>query len=49
VPELRSSAYDHVTAGRRMLAAGFDEESLNAALLDPVDPIVVTRFFEERA
>jgi putative phosphoesterase len=49
VPELRSTAYDHLTAGRRMLAAGFDEESINAALLDPVEPIVITRFFEERA
>jgi predicted phosphodiesterase len=50
VPELRRTAYDAAGAGRRMLAAGWpDERSIDAALLDPVDPIVVTRIFEERA
>jgi putative phosphoesterase len=49
-PDLRSTAYDAAAAGRRMLAAGgLDELSLNASLIEPVDPIVVTRMFEERA
>jgi putative phosphoesterase len=47
MPELRSTAYDAVAAGRRMLAAGWpDERSIGAALVDPVEPIVVTRLFE---
>jgi putative phosphoesterase len=47
VPELRATAYDAVAAGRRMLAAGWpDERSIAAALIDPVEPIVVTRIFE---
>jgi putative phosphoesterase len=46
VPELRSTAYA-ATAGERMLAAGWpDERSIGAALIDPVEPIVVTRLFE---
>jgi putative phosphoesterase len=49
VPELRSTAYDAVAAGQRMLAGGFDEQSLRAALIEPVDPMVVTRIFEDRA
>jgi putative phosphoesterase len=49
VPELRSTAYDAAAAGHRMLATGFDEESLRAALIEPVEPLVVTRIFEERA
>jgi putative phosphoesterase len=50
VPELRTTAYDAATAGERMLAAGWpDEESIRAALIDPVEPMVVTRFFEDRA
>jgi putative phosphoesterase len=48
-PELRSTAYDAAAAGRRMLGCGFDEESLRAALIEPVEPMVVTRIFEERA
>ena len=49
-PELRSTAYDAVAAGERMLAAGWpDERSIGAALVDPVEPIVVTRLFEELA
>ena len=37
-----------VAAGARMLAAGWpDERSIGAALVEPVDPLVVTRFFEE--
>jgi predicted phosphodiesterase len=50
VPELRSTAYDAAAAGERMLAAGWpDEQSIGAALIDPVEPIVVTRIFEARA
>lgn len=49
-PELRHTPYDAAGAGARMLAAGWpDERSVGAALLDPVEPIVVTRIFEQRA
>jgi putative phosphoesterase len=49
-PSLRRTPYDAAGAGRRMLAAGWpDERSIGAALTDPVEPIVVTRIFEERA
>jgi predicted phosphodiesterase len=49
-PELRHTAYDAAGAGARMLQTGWpDERSVGAALIDPVDPIVVTRIFEERA
>jgi putative phosphoesterase len=49
-PELRSTAYDAAAAGERMLAAGWpDEQSIRAALIEPVEPLVVTRIFEERA
>jgi predicted phosphodiesterase len=50
VPELRHTAYDAAGAGERILAAGWpDEESIGAALVEPVDPIEVTRLFEELA
>jgi predicted phosphodiesterase len=50
VPELRHTPYDAAAAGARMLAAGWrDEESVAAALVDPVEAIVVTRIFEDRA
>ncbi len=50
VPELRRTAYDAEGAGRRMLAAGWpDERSIGAALIEPVEPIVITRIFEGRA
>ena len=50
VPELRHTAYDAAGAGRQMLASGWpDELSVNAALVEPVEAIVVTRLFEERA
>jgi predicted phosphodiesterase len=50
VPELRHTAYDAAAAGRRMLAAGWpDEQSIDAALVHPVESIVVTRIFEARA
>lgn len=49
-PELRRTAYDAAAAGRRMLEAGWpDERSVMAALVEPVDPLVVTRLFEERS
>jgi len=47
VPALRETAYDGAGAGRRILAAGWpDERSVGAALIEPVDAIVVTRIFE---
>jgi predicted phosphodiesterase len=50
VPELRHTAYDAAGAGARMLATGWpDERSVAAALVDPVEPIVVTRIFEDLA
>ncbi len=50
VPELRRTAYDAAAAGRRMLAAGWpDDESVAAALIDPVAPRMITRLFEELA
>jgi predicted phosphodiesterase len=49
-PELRHTAYDAARAGARILDAGWpDERSVGAALVDPVEPIVVTRSFEELA
>jgi predicted phosphodiesterase len=46
-PELHKTAYDGATAGRRMLAAGWpDQDSVNAGLIDPVDPMFVTKLFE---
>lgn len=49
-PELRQTAYDAVRTGERILEAGWpDERSVGAALVDPVEPIVVTRIFEDLA
>jgi putative phosphoesterase len=47
VPELRRTEYDAVAAGRRMrdLSPAL-AESFDASLIEPVDPIVVTRLFE---
>ena len=48
--ELRQTPYDHVGAGTRILAAGWpDEQSTRAALVEPMEPILITRIFEERA
>jgi len=45
-----ATAYDAAAAGRRMLEAGWpDARSIGAALIEPVEPIVVTRIFEEAA
>ncbi len=50
VPELRRTAYDAAAAGERILASGWpDERSTRAALIEPIEPIVLTRLFEERA
>jgi predicted phosphodiesterase len=50
VPELRRTSYDAAGTGARILAAGWpDERSVNAALIDPVEAIVVTRLFEDLA
>ena len=49
-PELRRTEYDAAAAGARILAAGWpDERSVGGALTDPVDPMVVTRIFEDLA
>ena len=47
VPELRHTSYDAAAAGARILAAGWpDERSVVAALVEPVEAIVVTRILE---
>jgi predicted phosphodiesterase len=46
-PQLASTVYDGAAAGRRMLAAGWpDQDSINGGLIDPVDPMFVTKLFE---
>ena len=50
VPELRSTKYYAVRAGRRILATSWpDPESVKAALIEPVHPGAVTEEFEEIA
>jgi predicted phosphodiesterase len=50
VPELRRTAYDAAGAGRRMReACAALGDSVNASLIEPVEAMVVTRMFEERA
>jgi predicted phosphodiesterase len=50
VPELRRTAYDAAAAGRRMReACAALTDSVNASLIEPVEAMVVTRMFEERA
>ena len=50
VPELRRTAYDHLAAGTRMRHTGYpDADSIEGSLIEPVDAIIVTRFFEEHA
>jgi predicted phosphodiesterase len=47
VPGLRRTVYDAAAAGARILAAGWpDEPSVRASLVEPVEAIEVTRFFE---
>jgi predicted phosphodiesterase len=50
-PELRETPYDAAAAGRRMLGEGGweDTQSITAALIEPLDPLEITRFFEARA
>jgi putative phosphoesterase len=50
VPELRRTAYDAVAVGHRMREA-FPPlaDSVDASLIQPVDPMVVTRMFEDRS
>ena len=46
-PELHTTRYDAARAGTRFLAGGWpDEDSVRAALIDGVEPIVITRIFE---
>ncbi len=46
-PDLRRTAYESAAAGRRMLACGWaDQRSLDGALIEPVDPMFVTKLFE---
>jgi predicted phosphodiesterase len=45
-PELRHTAYDGAAAGRRLLAAGWpDQDSIDGGLINPVDPMFVTKLF----
>jgi predicted phosphodiesterase len=49
-PELRSTRYDAAAAGARILASGWpDERSTAAALIEPVEPGVITEIFEGSA
>jgi predicted phosphodiesterase len=49
-PHLRHTEYAAASAGERILAAGWpDRESITASLLAPIDPMVVTREFENRS
>jgi predicted phosphodiesterase len=50
VPELCHTRYDAASVAARMLAHGWpDARSVGAALADPVDPIVITKIFEDLA
>ena len=50
VPELRRTEYDAATAGKRIVSAGWpDRDSVNAALVEPIAAIEVTRIFESAA
>jgi putative phosphoesterase len=48
-PQLRHTIYDAAAAGTRILDGWPDERSVNAALIDPLQPVVITRIFEELA
>src|SRR3954447_26147860 len=47
VPELMQTEYDAAGAGGGMLGAWPDARSLNASLIEPADPMEITRFFED--
>jgi putative phosphoesterase len=49
VPALRATGYDAPGAGRRMLDGGALDESLHAALIEPVPAAEITELFEARA
>jgi predicted phosphodiesterase len=50
VPSLRRTAYDSAEAARRMKQASPPlAESINASMVEPVEAMVITRMFEERA
>jgi predicted phosphodiesterase len=50
VPDLRRTEYDSAATGRRMRdACPALADSVNASLIEPIDAMVVTRMFEERA
>jgi predicted phosphodiesterase len=50
VPHLNTTNYDAAGAGARLLAAGWpDVDSIAAALTEPVEALLVTELFEERA
>jgi predicted phosphodiesterase len=47
-PHLLATAYDSVATGKRALAAGWpDTDSIEAALIEPVPAIEITRLFEQ--
>ena len=49
-PHLRATPYDAAGVGARMLAAAWpDARSVNAALVDPMEPSAITEIFEARA
>lgn len=49
-PELHSTTYDAAAAGARILATGWpDSDSIGAALIEPVEALVITHAFEELA
>jgi predicted phosphodiesterase len=50
LPEPRHTAYDAEAAGTKMLAEGWpDERSVRAALIEPVEPAIITELFEGMA
>jgi diadenosine tetraphosphatase ApaH/serine/threonine PP2A family protein phosphatase len=50
VPDLRHTPYDAQAAGAKILAAGWpDQQSITASMVEPVDPMFVTRLFEDRS
>jgi hypothetical protein len=50
IPDLRRTAYDAAATGRRMRdACAALADAVNASLIEPIEPMVVTRMFEERA
>lgn len=49
VPTLNTTNYDAPGAGRRMLDGGDLDDSIRAALIDPVPALEITELFEARA